>query len=156
MKGEMTVITKLNECLAASLTAINQYFIHSEMCRDWGYDELYERFRKESIRAMVRAEKLIRRILYLDGRPNMSEYLRIKVGETVEKQLVNDLNLELDILRRLEKAVQVTTDTADDGSRELVEMMVREEEEYVDWLEAQNDLIKAVGIGKYLSQQIYE
>ncbi len=156
MEGDAEVISQLNQCLVASLTAINQFFVHSEMCRDWGYKDLYERFRKESIRAMVRAEKLIRRILYLEGQPNMSDYLKIRVGNNFEKQLFNDLELEMLIIGYLKEGIKITREAKDDGSRELLDELVSREENYIDWLEAQRDMIGTIGIENYLAQNIYK
>lgn len=156
MKGNSEVITKLNQCLSASLTAINQFFVHSEMCRDWGYQDLYERFRKESIRAMVRAEKLIRRILYLEGQPNMSGYLKIRVGNNFEKQIFNDLELEILIIGYLKEGIKIARAAKDDGSRELLDGLVSREENYIDWLEAQRNLIGTLGVENYLAQNIYK
>jgi bacterioferritin len=156
MKGNTEVITQLNKCLSASLAAINQFFIHSEMCRDWGYKDLYERFRKESIRAMRRAENLIRRILYLEGQPNMSDYLKIKVGNNLEKQLSNDLQLEMVIIGYLEKGITICREAEDDVSKELLENMVSLEEDYIDWLEVQIGMIHTIGIENYLAKNIYD
>jgi bacterioferritin len=156
MKGNDKVITQLNQCLSASLTAINQFFIHSEMCRDWGYKDLYERFRKESIRAMRRAEKLIRRILYLEGQSNISDYLKIQVGNNLEKQLSNDLQLEMIIIGYLERGITICRDVEDDVSKELLEDMVSLEEDYIDWLEVQIGMIHTIGLQNYLAKNIYD
>src|SRR5512135_3853857 len=106
MKGDKKVIELLNEVLKAELTAINQYFLHAEMCENWGYERLAKLIRKESIEEMVHAEKLIERILYLDGTPNMSDYFKINIGQNVEAQLQNDLQVEYDAVKRLNAGVE--------------------------------------------------
>jgi bacterioferritin len=154
MKGDPKVLDILNEVLTSELTAINQFFLHAEICRDWGYEKLKEIFRKESIDAMVRAEKLIERILYLDGQPNMSRYFKINVGKNVESQMENNLKMEMETLERLKKGIMLCQDVIDDGSKELLEDIYQAEEDFIDWLETQFDEINVVGIKKYLAEQI--
>ena len=148
------VIEVLNDVLTGELTAINQYFIHSEMCANWGYSRLHAYIRKESIDEMKHAESLMERILYLEGIPNVQRLGKINIGETVQEQLTVDLALELDALPRLNDGIEVCKAAGDNGSRLLLEEILASEEEHVDWLEAQLDLISQVGIENYLAQQI--
>jgi bacterioferritin len=154
VKGNERVIAYLQECLKAELTAINQYFLHAEMMNNWGYQRLYAYARKESIEEMKHAEELIERILYLDGSPNMSEIFPLRIGRTVKEQFENDLSLELEAVPRLNDAVKVATEVGDNGSRDLFEKILVDEEEHVDWLEAQLHLIREIGYENYLAQQI--
>ncbi len=156
MKGDAKVIAVLQEVLKAELTAINQYFLHAEMCENWTYYKLAEITRKESIEEMTHAEKLIERILYLDGTPNMSDYFKINVGNTVEQQLKNDLQLEYDAVKRLNDGIKLCDDARDQGSRDLLEHILIDEEHHIDWLEGQSHVIKEMGIQNYLSQQMGE
>jgi bacterioferritin len=156
MKGNEQIISLLNEVLKAELTAINQYFLHAEMCENWGYKRLAEHTRKESIEEMQHAEKLMERILYLDGMPNMSELLPIRVGHSVKAQIENDLNLEYEAIPRLNRAIQAATEAGDNGSRELFVKILTDEEVHVDYLEAQLNIIKEIGLDNYLAQQIRE
>ena len=156
MKGDKKVIALLNEVLKAELTAINQYFLHAEMCENWGYERLAKLIRKESIEEMVHAEKLIERILYLDGTPNMSDYFKINIGSTVEQQFKNDLELEYTAVKRLNEGIPVCMAAADNGSRELVEKILSDEEHHIDWLEAQLHAIGEIGIANYLTEQLKE
>ena len=156
MKGDKKVIEVLNEVLTAELTAINQYFVHAEMCENWGYTRLQRVIRKHSIGEMKHAEEVIERILFLEGIPNVQRLAKINIGETVEEQFRVDLALEMDALPRLNKGIEVCRDAVDNGSRLLLEEILHEEEEHVDWLEAQIDQIAQVGIQNYLAQQIRE
>jgi bacterioferritin len=146
----------LQEVLQAELTAINQYFLHAEMCENWGYYKMAGITRKESIEEMTHAEKLIERILYLDGTPNMSDYFKINVGATMEAQLKNDLQLEYDAVKRLNAGIDTCRQAGDNGSRELLDKILADEEHHVDWLEAQLQNITEVGIQNYLAQQMGE
>ena len=156
MKGDPKIITMLNEVLKAELTAINQYFLHAEMCENWGYDRLAEHTRKESIEEMRHAEKLMERILYLDGTPNMSDYFKISIGKDVKAQLASDLQVEYDAVKRLNEFVEQARQLGDNGSRDLFQHILEDEEEHIDWLEAQLGMIEEMGIQNYLAQQIYE
>lgn len=156
MKGDAKVIELLNQVLKAELTAINQYFLHAEMCENWGYERLAKLIRKESIEEMVHAEKLIERILYLDGTPNMSDYFKINIGATVEQQFKNDLDLEYAAVKRLNDGIPVCMASGDNGSRELVEKILSDEEHHIDWLEAQLHAIQEIGIANYLTEQLKE
>ncbi len=156
MKGDAKVIAVLQEVLKAELTAINQYFLHAEMCENWTYYKLAEITRKESIEEMTHAEKCIERLLYLDGTPNMSDYFKINVGANIEQQLKNDLQLEYDAVKRLNDGIKTCEAANDHGSRELLKMILVDEEHHIDWLEGQLHAIKEMGIQNYLSQQMGE
>jgi bacterioferritin len=156
MKGDHKVIAFLNEVLKAELTAINQYFLHSEMCENWGYERMAKLVKKESIEEMVHAEKLMERILYLDGTPNMTDYFKINIGATVEAQIKNDLQLEYDAVKRLNDGIKLCLSLNDAGSRELAEKILSDEEHHIDWLEAQLHAISEMGIQNYLAQQLKE
>ncbi|MEZ5400258.1 MAG: bacterioferritin [Bryobacteraceae bacterium] len=155
MKGNDKVIAYLNEVLKGELTAINQYFLHAEMLNNWGYQKLYAYTRKESIEEMHHAEELMERILYLDGVPNMNEMFPLRIGKTPREQFENDLKLELEAVPRLNDAIKAATEAGDNGSRDLFEKILVDEEEHVDWLEAQLHMIKEVGIENYLATQIH-
>ena len=154
MKGNSKVIEVLSQCLKAELTAINQYFLHSEMCENWGYERLSKLMKKESIEEMVHAEKLIERILFLDGTPNMSEYFKINIGATVEQQFRNDVQLEYNAVKRLNAGIKTCTETGDNGSRTLLEEILSDEEHHIDWLEAQLHAMTEMGVKNYLTEQM--
>jgi bacterioferritin len=153
MKGDPKVIAILNEVLKAELTAINQYFLHAEMCENWGYHQLSEYIKKQSIGEMKHAESLIERILFLDGSPSMQP-LQLTVGGTVKGMLESDLALELSAVKQYNHAVQIASDEGDNGSRDLFVELLKDEESHVDWLEAQVHLIKEIGYEQYLAQQM--
>lgn len=152
MRGNDKVIAELNQALREELTAINQYFIHAEMCHNWGYHKLGSYIRKQSIDEMKHAESLIERILFLDGTPKM-EYLDLNIGASVKEQIAADLKLEVNAVAMYNKAIQVSRDAMDDASRELFAKLLKDEEEHVSWLEAQTHLIKELGYETYLSNQ---
>ena len=154
MKGNEEVIQVLQDVLCAELTAVNQYFIHARMCENWGYARLAAYLRKESIEEMKHAQNMIDRILYFDGTPNMQKYMKINVGQDVPEQLHNDLDLEHQAVPRLNKGIEVMRAQADNGTRALLEQILRDEEEHVDWLEAQLHQVKEMGAENYLAQQI--
>jgi bacterioferritin len=156
MRGNDKVIKLLNEVLKAELTAINQYFLHAKMCENWGYLRLAEYNQKESIGEMKHAEKLMQRILFLEGTPNMTDMFPIKVGTNVKAQLEADLALELDALPRLNKGIKAAVDVGDNASRELFEEILVDEEEHVDYLEGQLHIIGEVGLDNYLAQHIHK
>ena len=156
MKGNPKIITCLQEVLKGELTAINQYFLHAEMLNNWGYQKLYAHTRKESIEEMAHAEELMERILFLDGLPTMTELFPLRIGPNVKKQFENDLALELEAIPRLNNAIQVAVEVGDNGSRDLFEKILVDEEEHVDWLEAQLFMIKVMGIENYLSKQMHK
>ncbi len=148
------VIELLNEVLTAELTAINQYFVHAEMSDNWGYEHRYEKVRKEAMAEMKHAEKLIERVLFLEGVPNVQRLGTIVIGETVLEQLKADLALELDAVARLNPGIQLCRETGDNGSRILLEEILEDEEEHINWLEAQLALIDQAGEQNYLAEQI--
>lgn len=156
MQGNPKVIAALNEALREELTAINQYFLHAEMCENWHYGKLAAHIKKESIDEMKHAEALIERILFLDGIPKMTESLEIKVGSDVRSQIESDLKLEIEAVAMYNKFVQLARDAGDNASRELFERLLKDEEGHVDWLEAQAHQMKELGYERYLSQQIRE
>lgn len=148
------VIDVLNDVLTAELTAVNQYFVHAEMCQNWGYDRLYQRIRLEAIDEMKHAESLIERVLYLEGIPNVQRLGKITIGETVKEQLQLDLVVEREAVTRLNAGLEVCRQCEDNGSRMLLEKILHDEEEHTDWIESQLELIQQVGEANYLAQQI--
>jgi bacterioferritin len=154
MKGHDDIIKVLNEVLTSELTAINQYFIHSKMCEDWGFHRLAAKKRKESIEEMHHADSVIARILFLEGVPNMQRYFPVKVGEDAIEQHRLDLELEYDAVKRLNDGIGLCRELKDNGTRELLESILEEEEEGIDWLEAQLHLVETIGKERYLSEQI--
>ena len=154
MKGDPKIIEILNEVLTAELTAINQYFVHGEMCENWGYERLHHIIRKHSIGEMKHAEELIERVLFLEGVPNVQRLGKINIGEDIQEIFKSDYALELDALPRLNKGIETCRELGDNNSRHLLEEILEEEEEHVDWLEAQMSLIEQVGLQNYLAEQI--
>src|SRR5262245_10418835 len=156
MQGDPRIIDLLNQVLRKELTGINQYFVHSRMCRNWGYAVLAKVHHDESIDEMKHADRLVERILFLEGVPNLSDYDPIRVGRTPREQLDNDLASEMAALALLRPGVRLCLEAADHGTRELLEHLVEDEERHVDWLEAQRHKIAEIGYENYLAQQIYE
>jgi len=156
MKGHDEVIALLNEVLTAELTAISQYFIHARMCENWGYERLWKKLREESIGEMRHADRLIERILYLEGLPNLQRLGKINVGQIVPEQLRLDLELERAAVMVLNSGIELCRGLGDNGSRDLLEKILESEEGHIDWIEAQLELIKQAGEGNYLAQQIKE
>jgi bacterioferritin len=154
MQGDPEIIELLNEILTAELTAINQYFIHSRMCANWGLTELAEHSHNESINEMKDADSIIERILFLDGVPNMQRLNPVRVGETVPEQLELDRQLEVAAVERYNRGIALAVDKGDNGSRELLARNLIGEEEHLDWIEAQQHLISVMGLENYLAQQI--
>jgi bacterioferritin len=152
MKGNAKVIKELNDALREELTAINQYFLHAEMCENWGYEKLADYIKKQSIDEMKHAEALIERVLFLDGTPSMLP-LNLNVGSTVRQMIEADLALEIAAVKQYNAAVQIATQEKDNGSRDLLVKLLKDEEEHVDWLEAQIHQIKEMGYERYLSTQ---
>ena len=155
MKGDEKIIDLLNDVLTGELTAINQYFIHARICENWGYQKLYKKLREESIDEMKDADKLITRILFLDGLPNLQRLGKVNVGQTVLEQLKLDLDLEKAACKRLNDGIEVCRSLGDNGSRELLEELLTGEEHHANWIEEQLTLIEQVGEQNYLSQQIH-
>jgi bacterioferritin len=156
MKGQDKIIQRLNDVLTGELTAINQYFIHARMCENWGFEKLWKKIRAESIDEMKHADELIKRILFLEGVPNLQKLGKINVGETVPEQMTLDLQLERDAITMLNEAIALCGTLGDNGTRELFEKILHAEEEHTDWLETQLGLIKQLGEAHYLAQQIHE
>ena len=156
MRGNAQVIKQLNLALREELTAINQYFLHAKMNENWGYFRLGQHYRQESIEEMVHAEKLMNRILFLDGTPNMTDIGPIKVGKNVKAQLENDLALEMDAVKHLNSAIKHATEVGDNASRALFEEILVDEEEHVDYLEGQLHAIGEMGLENYVSQQLHK
>lgn len=156
MKGNAQIIEALNDVLTAELTAINQYFVHAKMCENWGYKSLASKKREESVEEMKHADVVIDRILFLDGVPNMQRLNAVRVGEEPVEQHRLDLALELEAVERLNKCIALCRDKADNGTRELLEGILTDEEEGIDWLEAQLHLVEEVGRERYLAEQIHE
>jgi len=154
MKGNDKVIQTLNDILTAELTSINQYFIHAKMNANWGFTKLAAKIRDESIDEMKHADKLIERILFLDGVPNVQRLNKVNVGETVKEQFELDLRLELDAISRFNTGIALARDLGDNASRELLERMLVSEEEHTDWLETQLGLIEKLGEAMYCAQQL--
>ncbi len=154
MKGNPKIIERLNETLRAEFTAIHQYFVHAEMQENWGYGKLGSFVKKQSIDEMKHAEELIERILYFDGVPDMGSLNPMKVGTDVKAQLENDLELEMEAVGQLNGAIVDAVNANDNGSRSLFERILVDEEEHIDWLEAQLQAIEDMGLGSYLSQQL--
>jgi bacterioferritin len=155
MKGDAQIIDALNDVLTAELTAINQYFIHHKMCKAWHYHKLAEKKRAESIEEMRHADEVIERILFLDGVPNMQRLSPVRVGEDPIEQHQVDLELELDAVKRLNAAIALAVQKGDNGTRALLEKILKEEEDSVDWHEAQLHQVKELGKERYLAEQIY-
>lgn len=156
MQGDPEIIEFLNEALTAELTAINQYFIHAKMCENWGYKRLAKHNYDESIDEMKDAEKVIERILHLDGVPNLQRLNSVLVGETVPEQHRVDLDLERAAIERYNRGVALAREKGDNGTAELLQDLLTGEEHHADWLEAQQFLIEQVGLENYLSQHIHD
>jgi bacterioferritin len=154
VKGSPKIIDILNEVLTNELTAINQYFLHARMCENWGYERLWKKIRAESIDEMKHADKVIERVLYLEGFPNIQRLGKITIGENVEEQLRLDLALEGRAIPFLNQSIPVCRAEGDAGTAELLEHILVEEEEHANWLEAQLTLVEQVGLQNYLSEQI--
>jgi bacterioferritin len=156
MQGNPKVVAALNEALKEELLAINQYFLHAEMCENWKYDRLSAHIKKESIDEMKHAEALIERILFLDGIPTMTEPMQLSIGGNVQAQLEGDLKLEIGAVAMYNRFIGLARDEGDNASRELFERLLKDEEAHVDWLEAQVHQIHELGYERYLSQQVRE
>lgn len=154
MKGDKEIIDLLNDVLSAELTAINQYFVHSKMCANWGYPRLAKKKREESIEEMHHASHVIERILYLDGTPNMQRLFPVRVGESPVEQHELDLALERENCERLNKGIALAVAKGDNGTRELLVSILKDEEEAVDWLEGQLHAIGQIGKELYLAEQL--
>ncbi len=154
MQGSPEIIEFLNEALAAEVTAINQYFVNSKVCEDWGWTRLAAKMREESIEEMHDAEKLMDRILYLDGMPRLESLASVRAGKTVEEQMENDRLLEVAAIDRYRRGVALAEEHGDIGTRELLEHLLVGEEEHLDWIETQQSAIADIGIQNYLQAQL--
>jgi bacterioferritin len=156
MQGDSEIIAALNDVLTGELTAINQYFVHYKMLENWGYLRIAKKKREESIEEMKHADKVIERILYLDGIPNLQRLSPVRVGQEAVEMHQLDLELEREAIARLNKAIVLCLDKRDAGTRELLEHILKEEEDSIEWLEAQLSIIKDIGRERYLSEQLRE
>jgi bacterioferritin len=152
MKGNAKVIEQLNRALREELTAINQYFVHAEMCENWGYERLAKFIKKQSIDEMKHAESLMERIFFLDGTPSM-EPLALSIGGNVKVQIESDLTLELGAIALYNEAARLAMDEKDNGSRDLFIKLLKDEEKHADWLETQLHQIAEIGYERYLAKQ---
>jgi bacterioferritin len=155
MKGKTKIIDTLNLLLADELTAINQYMVQSEMCANWGYDRLHEAAEKRAIDEMKHAEKLIARLLFLEGRPLVGTLNKIHIGDTVEAQHQNDHESEMGAIKAYNEGIKLCVELGDNGTREMLESILKDEEDHLDWLEAQIDQIAQLGIPAYLAEQLH-
>lgn len=153
MKGDKRIIEALNAILTGELTGINQYFVHAKMCDNWGFKRIAKVDRAESIGEMKHADELIERILFLDGVPNLQRLGKVLVGENVPEQFEVDLNLELAAIKLLNESIELCVKLHDNGTRELLEKILVDEEGHIDWLEAQRELIRQLGLQNYLAEQ---
>ncbi len=154
MKGNDQIIATLNNLLADELTAINQYMVQSEMCDNWGYEKLHKAIEKEAIDEMKHAEKLIARILFLEGSPTVSRLNPINIGNDIPAFLQNNWNAEAGAIKSYNAGIKQAAEVGDHGTRELLDDILKDEEGHIDWIEAQRDQIAQMGIGPYLSEQI--
>jgi len=154
MKGNERIISLLNNLLADELTAINQYMVQSEMCDNWGYEKLHKASEKRAIDEMKHAEKLIARLLFLEGIPIVSKLNKINIGADVETQHKNDIASETGAIQSYNEGIGLAVQVADGGTRDLLESILKDEENHIDWLEAQLDQIKQMGIQNYLVEQL--
>jgi bacterioferritin len=154
MKGNDKILAALNNLLSDELTAISQYMVHSEMCDNWQYAKLHKAVEERAITEMKHAEKLIARILFLDGTPIVSNLKKINVGADIEAQFANDLEAELGAVKGYNEGIRLAYDLGDNGSRELMDSILTDEEEHVDWLEAQIGQVKLMGLQAYLVEQV--
>ncbi len=154
MKGNEKIIKQLNARLAEELTAINQYMVHAEMCDNWNYIKLHDMIQKRAIDEMKHAEKLIARILFLEGRPIVSELKKMQIGAEVPKMHENDRGAEASAIKGYNESIRVAVEVGDNGTRELFDSILKEEEAHIDMIEAQLDQIKQIGAQTYLVEQI--
>ncbi len=154
VKGNPQIIDLLNEVLTNELTSVNQYYLHARICENWGYERLWKKIRAESIDEMKHADQLIERILYLEGLPNLQKLDKINVGESVAEQLRLDLEVEKNAIQMLNRGIELGRKLGDNGSADLLEDMLEDEEEHANWLEAQLSMIAQMGVEHYLAQQV--
>ena len=156
MKGNAQVIQALNDVLAAELIGINQYFLHSKMCSNWGYERIAHKAYEESISEMKHASELTERILFLEGVPNLQKLGKVRIGETVPEQFKVDRALEVDAIKRLNDAIALCVAKGDNASRHLLEDMLTSEESHLDWIETQIGLLEQLGEPQYLAEQLHK
>ena len=156
MKGDSKIIDVLNDVLTAELTAINQYFLHAKMQKNWGYEALASYSKKESIDEMKHADAVIERILFLEGLPNLQKLFKLNIGETVKEQFEHDLQLEYQAVPRLRDGIKLCREAGDHGTEDLLLSILKSEEEHIDWLETQLNLMKQLGETAYLAEQIHD
>jgi len=156
MKGNQKILEALNMLLADELTAINQYMVQSEMCADWGYEKLHEAIEKRAIDEMKHAEKLIGRILFLEGIPIVSNLNKINIGATVDVQHKNDHEAEEMAIKAYNAGIKLAVELGDNGTRDMLEEILEDEEEHIDWIESQLDQIEQMGLPVYLGEQLEE
>ena len=154
MKGSNKVVDLLNQVLTNELTAVNQYFLHARMCENWGYERLWHKIRAESIDEMKHADELIERILYLEGLPNLQRLGKLNIGQNVEEQLRSDYEVERQAIPLLNQGIELCRSEGDNGTADLLEDILEDEEEHANWLEAQLGLIQQVGLQNYLAEQM--
>lgn len=154
MQGQQNVIAKLNDLLADELTAINQYIVHAEMCSNWGYTKLHEAFEKQARDEMHHAERLIERILFLEGEPTVSRLNPMQIGKTVQDMLSADQAAETAAIKAYNEGIRLAVEVGDNGTRELLARIVQDEERHVDWAEQQRDQIAQMGLENYLANQV--
>ena len=154
MEGNKQVIERLNARLADELTAISQYMVHSEMCDNWGFAKLHDAVEKRAITEMKHAEKLIARIIFLEGKPTVSKLNKISIGADVQNQLKNDWQAERDAVKSYNEDIRFAAQSEDYGTNELLEAILKDEEDHIDWIEVQLDQIKLIGIQNYLTEQL--
>jgi len=153
MKGNKQILDRLNALLSDELTAVNQYMVHSEMCANWGFERLHKAIERRAIDEMKHAEKLIGRILFLEGQPVVNHLNKIHIGATVEAQHQNDRTAEEGAIKAYNEGIRLAVDTGDNGTRELLDAILKDEEAHLDWLETQLDQIQQLGIQNYLAEQ---
>jgi len=154
MKGDEKVLEILGHALSEELTAVNQYFLHAEMCESWGYGKLSANIKKISVEEMKHAEKLIERILFLDGQPDMTRYLQIKIGTKIPEMLKNDLDAEQNAVKLYNDAIKTAMAANDDGSAQLLRQLLKDEEEHFDWFDTQLEQIEQIGLEIYLTMWV--
>jgi len=156
MKGNPQLLKKLNDLLREELSGINQYMVHSEMCDNWGYQRLHKTVEKRAVQEMKHAERLIGRIVFLEGAPTVSELNPIRIGADVPKQLQNDLDAELAAVRSYNEAIRLAAEVGDGATKELLDHILVDEDEHGDWLQEQLDQVQQMGLPVYLSTQTRE